>query len=165
MNYKCDVCGDTVPDSLKTFIDHTEGHIVDIIKTKQFTLSDLGKKLSKVSIDSTKVVDRLTPQLIRSGAWKNKDFRGYDVGINVPKVNGGKRHFVNQAAEYIRKIWLEMGFSEMIGPMVHTSFWDLDALFVPQDHPARHMQDTFYLKDPKKGKLPALHKKIKEVHD
>ena len=48
------------------------------------------------------------------------------------------------------------------GNYVQSAFWDLDALFVPQDHPAREMQDTFYLHG--KAKLPELWKKIKEVH-
>lgn len=55
--------------------------------------------------------------------------------------------------------------------MVQTSYWDLDSLFVPQDHPARQMQDTFFLKDSEKqkaiaiGKLPHDFAKIKEVHE
>ena len=82
--------------------------------------------------------------MLKSGSWKNKNFRHYDVEINVPEISGGKRHFVNQAVNYIKRIWLDMGFKEMSGNLVQTSFWDLDALFVPQDHPAREEQDTFF---------------------
>ncbi|MBI2662082.1 phenylalanine--tRNA ligase subunit alpha [Candidatus Woesearchaeota archaeon] len=46
---------------------------------------------------------------------------------------------------------------------MQSAFWDLDALFVPQDHPAREMQDTFYLEG--KAKLPTLWEKIKETHE
>ncbi|MGA7976809.1 MAG: phenylalanine--tRNA ligase subunit alpha, partial [Nitrososphaeraceae archaeon] len=38
-----------------------------------------------------------------------------------------------------------MGFSEIEGPMIQSSFWNFDVLFTPQDHPAREMQDTFYI--------------------
>ena len=89
--------------------------------------------------------------MIKTGAWKNKRFRAYDLKINVPKIYGGKRHFVTQAINYVKRIWLDLGFKEMAGSLVQTSFWDLDALFVPQDHPARQMQDTFYLKSPASG--------------
>ncbi|MDP7323742.1 MAG: phenylalanine--tRNA ligase subunit alpha, partial [Candidatus Woesearchaeota archaeon] len=59
----------------------------------------------------------------------------------------------------------EMGFEEQRGDLVQTAFWDLDALYVPQDHPARQMQDTFYLKDPEFGKLPKeIVKKVKAAH-
>ena len=71
-----------------------------------------------------------------------------------PTGLGGRRHFVNEAIEYIKIIWLVLGFKEMEGDMVQTAFWDLDPLFVPQDHPAREMQDAFYIKSPKKGTLP-----------
>ena len=50
--------------------------------------------------------------------------------------------------ERIRSIFLEMGFSEISGDYVQTAGWNMDALFIPQDHPAREMQDTFYLDDP-----------------
>ena len=38
-----------------------------------------------------------------------------------------------------------LGFSEILGNMTQSSFWNFDALFTPQDHPARELQDTFYL--------------------
>ncbi len=139
---------------------------VDLVKTKSAELTDLGKKLSKHKISGEGIIDSLTPKMISSGAWKGKSFRRFDVKINVPMISGGKRHFVSQAVEYIRKIWLEMGFKEMTGSLIQTAFWDLDSLFVPQDHPARQMQDTFYIKDPHSGKLPSpLWKKVKEAHE
>jgi phenylalanyl-tRNA synthetase alpha chain len=61
---------------------------------------------------------------------------------------------MTQLIEYIRQIWLEMGFKEMTGPILEISFWNFDALYVPADHPARDMADTFYMKVPEKGKLP-----------
>ncbi|MBR9698901.1 phenylalanine--tRNA ligase subunit alpha [Candidatus Woesearchaeota archaeon] len=135
------------------------------LKIKTIELTARGKELTKIKIDSKNTLDKLTPSILKTGSWKKKTFREYDVTINVPKVYGGKRHFVNQSVDYIRKIWLELGFTEMTGNMIQTSFWDLDSLFVPQDHPARQMQDTFYIKDPKQGKLPPIWKKIKDVHE
>jgi len=136
-----------------------------LIKSKFASLTDLGKKV--VREDLTKeFVERLTHEMMKDDSWKGKDFRRYDVKAKVPKINYGKRHFVNESINYIKKIWLELGFKEMQGNMLHTSFWDLDALFVPQDHPARAMQDTFYIRDPKTGKLPKeLLEKVKAVHE
>src|SRR3989338_6291988 len=132
---------------------------------REISLTGTGEKLSKLKI-SDNVADKLTSKMLKEGSWQKKEFRKYDVEINVPKISGGKRHFTNQAVEYIKNIWLDLGFREMTGNMVQTSFWDLDALFVPQDHPARDMQDTFYIKDPKYGKLPKeLMKKIMAVHE
>ncbi|PIN73421.1 phenylalanine--tRNA ligase subunit alpha [Candidatus Woesearchaeota archaeon CG10_big_fil_rev_8_21_14_0_10_45_16] len=125
-------------------------------------LTPLGHELVAKDIVG-EVVNRLTSKMLKDGSWKKKEFRSYDVEINVPKVYPGKKHFVNEAVEYIRSIWLEMGFKEMTGNYVQSAFWDLDALFVPQDHPAREMQDTFYLKG--KAELPELWKKVKAAHE
>lgn len=143
----------------------------DIIKTtlvnkREIELTDLGKSLVKTKMSSKDMIEQLTPQLIKSGAWKGKPFRRYDVKINVPKITGGKRHFEKDAINYIKRIWLDLGFKEMNGSLIQTSFWDLDSLFVPQDHPARQMQDTFFIKDPKSGTLPKdLARKVKAVHE
>ena len=138
---------------------------IDLIKEKIPELTDLGKQIIKQGIETKDVLDRLTSSMLKTGSWKNKNFRYYDVKINVPEISGGKRHFVSQAINYIKRIWLDMGFKEMTGTLVQTSFWDLDALFVPQDHPARDMQDTFYIKNPKYGKLPKkLLGKVKATH-
>ena len=126
------------------------------------TLSPRGHELLKEDL-SAEVVNRLTPGMLRMGSWKEKTFRSYDVEINVPKIFQGKKHFDNEALEYIKQIWLDLGFKEMTGNYVQSAFWDLDALFVPQDHPAREMQDTFYVEG--KAKLPPLWKKVKEVHE
>lgn len=136
----------------------------DVLKTKNLIITSIGKKLLKVKVDD-KVIDRLTPEMLASREWKKKKFRRYDVGINVPATFGGKRHFVNQTIEYAKQIWLDLGFKEMTGDFIQTSFWDLDSLFVPQDHPARQMQDTFFLKKPSHGKLPKNYTKIKDVHE
>ena len=137
---------------------------VDVKKNVTADITKLGIEISKLKMDD-KIIDTLTHDMLKNKSWKNKNFRAYDVSINVPEVSGGKRHFVNQTIEYVKQIWLDLGFKEMTGGLVQTSFWDLDALFVPQDHPARAMQDTFYIKDPKKGKLPEIWKEIKKVHE
>ncbi|MBW2991942.1 phenylalanine--tRNA ligase subunit alpha [Candidatus Woesearchaeota archaeon] len=137
----------------------------EIIKEKLAELTSKGIEAKDKLKDIGETIDKLTPELITSGGWKKTKLRHYDIKINVPKISGGKTHFVNQAVEYIKQIWLDLGFKEMTGSIIQTSFWDLDSLFVPQDHPAREMQDTFYLKDPNKGKLPKIYNKIKQVHE
>jgi phenylalanyl-tRNA synthetase alpha chain len=126
---------------------------LSIKKVRSIRVTEQGKELAQYKYDS-KTIDKVTPELLRGNGWKDHQFRRYDVTINVPRIYGGRRHFVNQAIDYIRRIWLDLGFREMSGTLVQTSFWDLDALFVPQDHPARDVQDTFYIRDPKYGTLP-----------
>lgn len=140
---------------------------VVIRKEWLIVLSDIGKKLVRMNISSEKVVERLTPAMLRSGSWKGKEFRAYDIHAKVPALIRGKRHFVNQAIAHAKKIWLEMGFKEMTGSMIQTSFWNFDALFTAQDHPVRELQDTFFIKNPEKGVLPdrKLVERVKAVHE
>jgi phenylalanyl-tRNA synthetase alpha chain len=68
----------------------------------------------------------------------------------------------------IRDIFLNMGFDEMSGCIVESAFWNFDALFTPQDHPAREMQDTFYLSNPQTIPLPddpTFIDQVKQVHE
>ncbi len=136
----------------------------NIIKDRKITLTEYGIKLKKHRLEHD-LIETLTPEIIRNRSWKNKEFRHYDVKINVPSINSNKRHFVNQAINYVKKIWLELGFKEMTGNIVQTSFWNFDALFQAQDHPARDMQDTFFIEDPKYASLPEIYKKVKEAHE
>jgi len=137
--------------------------IVEIEEQKKVEakLTKLGKEIASKNLDIG-LMEQLTPQILKKNAWKGKKFRRYDLTYPVPKIYGGKRHFVNQAKDYAKSIWLEMGFKEMTGNLVDTGFWVFDTLFTAQDHPVREMQDTFYLKD-MKGKLPANKKVISET--
>lgn len=131
-------------------------------KNTEVHLTDLGKSIPIQEIN-TEFVEEITPEIIKDP--KGKEFRRYDIIAPVPKINGGKKHFVNQAVNYARNIWLEMGFKEMRGPVIDTSFWVFDALFTAQDHQVRDMQDSFYLKN-KKGILPKeLVTNIKKAHE
>ena len=142
--------------------------IVDIQDKKsiEFTLTQLGEKITHQKLDSKDMIEAVTPNLIKTGLWKGKKFRRYDITSPVPKINGGKRHFVNQATEYAKKTWLEMGFKEMTGPLTTSGFWCFDALFTAQDHPVREMQDTFFITN-KKAKLPdkKLVEEVKKAHE
>ena len=157
---------DSIQDTEKLAFDELKKrkNFLKIEDEKKLTieLTELGEELVKEDL-SGEFINRLTTGMLKTGSWKDKQFRAYDVEINVPKVYPGKKHFVNDAVNYIKQIWLDLGFKEMTGNYVHSAFWDLDALFVPQDHPAREMQDTFYLNG--KAKLPDFWVKVKEVHE
>jgi len=166
------------PLDLTTLKDLDKFALEELKKRKEFVkvedqkrvmieLTELGKKLVSTKINAD-VVNRLTSAMLKNGSWKNKQFRAYDIEVNVPQIYSGKKHFVNQAIEYAKKVWMDMGFEEMTGNMVNTSFWNFDALFTAQDHPVREMQDTYYLSGKvEKGTLPeaALVKRVKAAHE
>ncbi len=126
-------------------------------------VTSLGKKVMQSDL-SSELLDAMTPALIKKGTWKLKKFRRYDIKASTGSAYGAKRHMVAQANEYIRRIWLDMGFTEQVGSYVESSFWNFDVLFTPQDHPAREMQDTFFIDNQLQQPLPSFAKKVKAVH-
>ncbi len=142
----------------------------DVVQTKEersvgIKITELGKKLMGSKIKAQELIEQLTPEIIKRDLWRGKKFRRYDVTSPLPEILGGKRHFVNQATDYARKIWTELGFKEMTGNLVVSSFWNFDSLFQPQDHPARDMQDTFFLFEKKEDFDKKLMKSVKKVHE
>jgi phenylalanyl-tRNA synthetase alpha chain len=121
-----------------------------------------GLALAKKGLDLREETGTLTREQILSGAWKTKNLRRYDVSKLPKKAYPGKIHPYQRIIGEMREILLEMGFEELYGGIVQQSFWNFDALFQPQDHPAREMQDTFYLKE--KLPLPKGYEKVKAMH-
>lgn len=127
-------------------------------------LSELGKQLAGRTFDS-ELIEEVTSEIIQNWS-RSKRFRRYDIHSAGPHIHGGRRHFVAQAIEYGKRIWLDMGFKEMKGTLTDSSFWVFDALFTPQDHPAREMQDTFFLKDAISRLLEKkLVERVKQAHE
>jgi len=122
---------------------------------RELELTEVGWEVVEQGIEMVKEVSQLTPELIRTGRWRRVKLRRFDVTAPGPVVYPGKIHPVQQIIQRVREIFLEMGFTEIRGPIVETAFWNFDALFQPQDHPAREMQDTFYLAHPREGRLPS----------
>ena len=128
----------------------------------------------KVDVDDVlKVVDdvfvevsQVTPELLQSGKWREASYRKYDVRAFAPTPHGGKRHPLAQHIERVRKIMIAMGFTEIEGDFVQSAFWSFDALFQPQDHPARDMLDTFYTDlDPRPLPDESVVRRVGEMHE
>jgi len=131
-------------------------------------LTPAGARQLSEGAGEAREVTQLTPELIASGAWREVAFKAYDVQLGVSPVHPGKPHPLQRVVGETRRIFLEMGFSEIVSPMVDSAFWTFDALFQPQDHPAREMQDTFYLERPAEVALPAdeaLVERVRRTHE
>ena len=108
----------------------------------------------------------LTKEMIKSGEWKKKSFKPYDVNAPTDPSYPARLHPVREFINVVREAWLEMGFVEVSGPLVESAFWNFDALFSPQDHPTRDMQDTFFLSNPKQLTIEDLEAlgNVKKMH-
>lgn len=117
--------------------------------TRSVQLTDDGRNTA-VSEVSGDLIDEVTSEVIASRAWEKKTFRRYDLNAPVERTFSAYYHPLGSLIRRIREIFLRMGFTEMSGHYVEYAGWNMDALFIPQDHPARDMQDTFYLDSRKK---------------
>lgn len=116
-------------------------------------------------------VDQITSEMIKTGEWEDSHVtykevlyhvKPYDVTLPAERIYPGKKHPYQRIIDGMREIMLEMGFTEIRGEIIQSSYWNFDALFQPQDHPAREMQDTFYLDS--KAEIPDF-TNVKDMHE
>uniref|UniRef100_A0A8C3M4S4 phenylalanine--tRNA ligase n=1 Tax=Chrysolophus pictus TaxID=9089 RepID=A0A8C3M4S4_CHRPC len=105
--------------------------------------------------------------LLEVGSWRKLPFKAYNFSALGLPPTCGHLHPLLKVRSQLRQIFLEMGFTEMpTDNFVESSFWNFDALFQPQQHPARDQHDTFFLQDPAEApELPASYMaRVKKVH-
>jgi len=131
-------------DDLSTIMKRPDFIIENVIKTKEISLTDSAK--------SIEITAGLSGEI--------------NVESKVPDVFVARTHPLKDTIDEIREIFVTLGFTEIIGNMAQPSFWNFDALFTPQDHPARELQDTFYLDGISAKKIGTSEqiKKISESH-
>ena len=110
-------------DDLASLLKRPDFLVENIVKTKEITLTKTAQTLDVTSTNSGAI----------------------DVQAKVPEVYVARTHPLKDTIDEIREIFVTLGFTEVLGNMTQSSFWNFDALFTPQDHPARELQDTFYL--------------------
>jgi len=89
--------------------------------------------------------ERRKSEFERAALAKRLDEEWVDVTIPAPGVRPGSLHPITQIQWEIEDLFRSLGFSVLDGPEVETEFHNFDALNIPRDHPARDMQDTFWL--------------------
>ena len=100
-------------------------------------------------LSGEELLGEVTPEMLQSGGWREGRFQRYSLETQAESAPQATLHPLTRFTEEIRGIFLQMGFTEIEGDYVESAFWNMDALFIPQDHPARELQDTLYLDDPK----------------
>lgn len=93
-------------------------------------------------------VSQLTPQMLKDGSWEGKSFRKYNISLPPPRTPPGRKHPYREFLDNVKYKFVAMGFEEMRGELVENEFWNMDALYMPQFHPARDIHDVYYVKEP-----------------
>ena len=132
------------PDLVKSLMERPDFIIQHEEKTKTVSLTETGKNIDLEKLDSGAI----------------------DVEADVPHVHAARIHPLKDTINEIRETFVHLGFTEILGNLSQSSFWNFDALFTPQDHPARELQDTFYLKDLNAKQLatPTQIKNVSNAH-
>ncbi|KAG8713504.1 Phenylalanyl-tRNA synthetase, beta subunit, cytoplasmic [Ceratobasidium sp. 395] len=167
--------GDGLVKLAETIVDTTQNELKEIqstgtLKAGEKAINELKKrklvvqkkglwftvhKGTNFSTTVAKLETDLTYDMLQSGSWKNSTFKQYNFEAEGTPTNGGALHPLLKVREEFRNIFFEMGFAEMpTSQFVESGFWNFDTLFVPQQHPARDLQDTFYLSDPTESHPP-----------
>ncbi|WP_292463108.1 phenylalanine--tRNA ligase subunit alpha [Methanolobus sp.] len=131
------------------------GIVTELLKRKLVTKKDDKHRSVSITAEGLEVaasgiiieeeVARINSEMLKSGQWKDVKFRPYNIHTPPKAIYGAKSHPYQRLIDQMRRIFLDMGFTEIKGEVVQSSFWNFDSLFQPQDHPAREMQDTFHL--------------------
>ncbi len=131
-------------EDLQSLMRRPEFIIENLIKTKQISLTKNAQSLDISDSDSGAI----------------------DVEAKVPEIFVARTHPLKDTIDEIREIFVTLGFTEIFGNLTQPSFWNFDALFTPQDHPARELQDTFYLDGVSSKKIgtPDQIRKVSESH-
>ncbi len=136
-------------------------------KTKrklEITHAGLHAATHKTAIELT----QLTPEYIITGKWRTSKLQEYNIQAPVAKTWPGKKHPYLSFLEEVRMKLVQLGFKEMTGTNVETAFFNFDALYTPQDHPARETSDIYYVKNPVYGdtsKYKTAVENVKKTHE
>eukprot|EP01006_Ploeotia_vitrea_P008284 TRINITY_DN19532_c0_g1_i1.p1 TRINITY_DN19532_c0_g1~~TRINITY_DN19532_c0_g1_i1.p1 ORF type:complete len:501 (+),score=62.46 TRINITY_DN19532_c0_g1_i1:40-1542(+) len=151
----------------KDIEDLKKRKLVQLVKVVAYKVT----KGPKFALERQKQATDLTREMLLDGSWENADFKDYKLAGAEP--DHGSLHPLMKMRQEFRELFLEMGFQEMdTQRWVESSFWCFDTLFVPQQHPARDSQDTFFISDPElteaedaKKVKPEYLKVVKNVHE
>ena len=122
-------------------------------------LTNLLKGLAKLSKEERPVIGKLANQIKIEISEKfqsvldsfnvedTKKSSYLDVTLPGRRSPLGHLHPITQTTEEICDIFVKLGFSIVEGPEVELDYYNFEALNIPKDHPARDMQDTFYISD------------------
>lgn len=158
----------------KGYVDIEAGVLKPLKEMKEVEAENDALLKLCLDVDAGKTVDsEIAEELFKRGliehktesefiaTWLGKEMPKeavFDVTTEGPDALIGKAHPLGVLSNRIKQIFVELGFEEMDGGIVESAFWNFDALFQPQDHPARDMADTFYLE----GETDLPDKKIVE---
>ncbi|MEZ4672862.1 MAG: phenylalanine--tRNA ligase subunit alpha [Caldilineaceae bacterium] len=116
-------------------------------RVRSYQLTAVGRALRQQAATTKDEISQLTPAMLQDGSWQGKRFRPYNIGL-PPRLVAGYRNPYRRFLDKTKQRLLGLGFEEMRGSLVENEFWNMDALFMPQFHPAREIHDVYFVEEP-----------------
>ena len=107
----------------------------------------IGKLSNEIRSEITNNFDQVTEELNQQKHEHQLEEETIDITLPGRRRQKGRRHPITQVLNQIQLIFKGMGFQAVEGPEIELEFYNFDALNTPKDHPARDLQDTFYIDD------------------
>jgi len=148
----------------------------ELIQRNLASVEEIKDSILKIIVPYSKIksmltesveISRLTPEMIRDESWKTIKLKSYNLDVAPPTYYPGRKQPYAQFLDEVKQRLAALGFQEMRGPIVELEYWNFDALFQAQDHPAREWSDVYRVANPKLGKLPKENhvKLVKKTHE
>jgi len=154
-------------EQLKQEIIDNLNKVKDLDAFRELEIKYLGRKgeltkilkgIASLSVEEKKVLGKLANEVkldlrekfkeareIIEGSVKGKEF--IDVTLPGEKIKKGHLHPITQVQNELEDLFTSMGFMVLDGPELESDYYNFEALNIPEYHPARDTQDTFYIKD------------------
>ena len=133
----------------KTFLDNKQGRIGLLMKEMRNVANDqkaeFGKTINGAKEWANNFFDELDQKLKEKEQQQRYESEKIDITMPPVKIRYGNLHPVTTVRNQLTDIFTSMGFEVYEGTEIETDYYNFTALNTPQDHPARDMQDTFYL--------------------
>ncbi len=169
---KGEIIGNVISEELKVAVEPLKKRKVVVAEEKTQRVLQLTEK-GRQAVESgvadlvigAKEITQLTPELIIKGEWRNARFQKYNILAPVANTWIGKKQPYLNFLDEVREKLVTLGFQEMTGTAVELSFFNFDALYTPQDHPARELDGIYYVKEPPYGDTSEYAKAVKCVKE
>lgn len=109
--------------------------------------AEAGKKINDIKSYIIELIDNKKEELEVKELTQKLTAESIDVTLPGDNFNPGTLHIINKIIDEISEICIGLGFNIAEGPEVETDYFNFEMLNLPKDHPARDMQDSFYLSD------------------
>ncbi len=134
---------------LKTRYLGKKGLVQDLLKTLRDVPAEdkplVGKLVNELKTEIEERLEETLKICAQSQLQDKISKETLDVTLPGKLTNIGSKHPVTQMLDEINEIFISMGFTVALGPEIETEYYNFDVLNISPDHPARDMQDTFYV--------------------